>query len=95
MGMIFLADEDTDVKSLVDSWLKTQPEDSREVLPSYIGEHFFRALEWCQKQNDYVLETSLVGTVLNGLSHMNGVSSRLEFAVALVRGMGGKFIFSS
>ena len=32
-----------------------------------------------------MVETSLVGCVLNGLSHMHDVSNRLEFAVALIR----------
>ena len=36
-----------------------------------------------------MVETSLVGCVLNGLSHMHDVSNRLEFAVALIRGLGG------
>ena len=30
-----------------------------------------------------------MGTVLNGLSHMHGVTNRAEFAVALIRGLGG------
>ncbi len=89
VGMIFLSDEDTDVKGLVHAWVAKQDENAKEVLIQYMDQYFFRALDWCQKQSDYVVETSLVGTVLNGLSHMQGVSNRLEFAVALVRGMGG------
>ena len=43
------------------------------------------------KHSDYTnVETSLVGCILNGLAHMNGeISGRLEFGVALVRGLGG------
>ena len=43
------------------------------------------------KHTDYVnVETSLVGCILNGLAHMNGgITGRLEFGVALVRGLGG------
>ncbi len=90
MGMIFLSDEDTDVRGLVAAWLRGQKDElAREVLPQYVEQYFFKALEWCQRQNEYVLETSLVGTVLNGLSHMHGVSNRAEFAVALIRGLGG------
>jgi dynein heavy chain 2 len=96
MGMIFLSDEDTDVRGLVSAWMNKQPsEDVREVLPKYIDQYFFKAVDWCQKTNDFVVETSLVGCVLNGLSHMHGVSNRLEFAVALIRGLGGNLKESS
>ena len=90
MGMIFMSDEDTDIRGLVSAWLNNQPsEEVREVLPKYIDQWFFKAIEWCQKQNEFVVETSLVGCVLNGLSHMHGVADRLQFAVALIRGLGG------
>lgn len=39
-------------------------------------ELFFRAIDWCLKSNDFIVETSLVGCILNGLSHMDGVSNR-------------------
>ena len=42
--------------------------------------------------NDAVIETSLVGLVLNGLSHLAGATNRLQFAVALVRGLGGNLM---
>ena len=35
------------------------------------------------------METSLVGTVLNGLSHLSGVTERGQFLVGLIRGLGG------
>ena len=43
------------------------------------------------KHSDFLnVETSLVGCILNGLAHMRGdISGRLEFGVALVRGLGG------
>lgn len=40
-------------------------------------------------QNDFVVETSLVGTVFNGLSHLNAVKERGQFVVGLLRGLGG------
>ena len=84
--MIFLSDEDTDIRGLVSAWLNKLPSESaREVLPDYIDKYFFKAIEWCQKHNEFVVDMSLVGCVLNGLSHMHGVSNRLEFAVALIR----------
>ena len=43
---------------------------------------------WCV-QNDLVVETSLVGVVSNGLSHLHHVSNKAHFAVCLIHGLGG------
>uniref|UniRef100_A0A8C9YPH8 Cytoplasmic dynein 2 heavy chain 1 n=1 Tax=Sander lucioperca TaxID=283035 RepID=A0A8C9YPH8_SANLU len=89
MGMIFLSDEDIDVGALVKSWLRGQPEECCSNLENWLGDYFQRALDWVLKQNDFVVETSLVGTVFNGLSHLNGVTERGQFIVGLLRGLGG------
>ena len=39
--------------------------------------------------------TSLVGVVKNGLSQLHGVTSRAQFLVALLRGLGGNLTQSS
>ena len=36
-----------------------------------------------------MVSTSLVGVVENGLSQLHGVTSRAQFTVALLRGLGG------
>ncbi|TMS07235.1 Cytoplasmic dynein 2 heavy chain 1 [Larimichthys crocea] len=89
MGMIFLSDEDIDVGALLKSWLKGQPEECCSNLENWLGDYFQRALDWVLKQNDFVVETSLVGTVFNGLSHLNAVTERGQFIVGLLRGLGG------
>uniref|UniRef100_A0A672SSD2 Dynein cytoplasmic 2 heavy chain 1 n=1 Tax=Sinocyclocheilus grahami TaxID=75366 RepID=A0A672SSD2_SINGR len=89
MGMILLSDEDTDVGSLVKSWLKREDEDNRMNLENWLNDYFHRALDWALKQSDFVVDTSLVGTVLNGLSHLRGVRERGQFVVGLIRGLGG------
>ncbi|KAF7666054.1 hypothetical protein LDENG_00118150 [Lucifuga dentata] len=89
MGMIFLSDEDIDVNALVKSWLSGQPEECHSNLENWLGDYFHQALEWVLKQNDFVVETSLVGTVLNGLSHLSAVTERGQFIVSLLRGLGG------
>ncbi|XP_065833043.1 cytoplasmic dynein 2 heavy chain 1-like isoform X2 [Oscarella lobularis] len=89
MGMIFLSDEDTDVKAVVSQWLRNQPEEDRKRLEGWLEDYFDKALEWVLKQNDFVVETTLVGTALNGLSHLRGVRTKGEFACALIRGLGG------
>ena len=40
------------------------------------------------EKDDQIVETSLVGLVLNGLSHLQGVGCKEEFACALIRGLG-------
>ncbi|NXK72907.1 DYHC2 protein, partial [Amazona guildingii] len=89
MGMIFLSDEDADLNSLIKSWLRSQPEECRYNLENWIGDYFEKALNWVVKKNDSVVETSLVGTVMNGLSHLHGCTSRGQFIINLLRGLGG------
>ncbi|XP_052794024.1 cytoplasmic dynein 2 heavy chain 1-like isoform X3 [Mya arenaria] len=96
MGMILLSDEDTDVKALIHSWISTLPESEQQVLGGYIEDYFYKALDWVLKQtvvrnvtNDFVVETSLVGVVLNGLSHLSHVRNKSHFAMCLIRGLGG------
>ena len=54
-----------------------------------INEYFFDAFNWIIKQGDFVVETTLIGTVLNGLSHLHGVHDRALFTLGLIRGLGG------
>ncbi|KAJ8027756.1 Cytoplasmic dynein 2 heavy chain 1 [Holothuria leucospilota] len=89
MGMIFMSDEDTELKSLVQSWLSKQPEETRSNLHSWIEDYFYQALEWVMKQGDFVVDTSLVGVVMNGLSHLGGAECKVDFAIKLIRGLGG------
>ena len=46
-------------------------------------------------QNDFVVDTSLVGVVMNGLSHFYQVRSKTHFAVCLMRGLGGNLVESA
>ncbi|NXG46652.1 DYHC2 protein, partial [Psilopogon haemacephalus] len=95
MGMIFLSDEDTDLNSLIKSWLRSQPEECRYNLENWIGDYFVKALNWVVKKNDSVVETSLVGTVMNGLSHLHGCTDRGQFIINLLRGLGGNLNMKS
>uniref|UniRef100_A0A8C0I8A9 Cytoplasmic dynein 2 heavy chain 1 n=1 Tax=Bubo bubo TaxID=30461 RepID=A0A8C0I8A9_BUBBB len=95
MGMIFLSDEDTDLNSLIKSWLRSQPEECRYNLENWIGDYFEKALNWVVKKNDPVVETSLVGTVMNGLSHLHGCTDRGQFIINLLRGLGGNLNMKS
>ena len=83
------SDEDTDIKALVTGWLKSLPNSDSSALEGWIDDYFYRALDWVMKNNDLVVDTTLVGMAMNGLSHLVGVASKAEFACALVRGLGG------
>lgn len=41
------------------------------------------------REGSFVVETTKVGLVLNGLSHINGVTRKGEFVLGLIRGLGG------
>ncbi|KAJ8297986.1 LOW QUALITY PROTEIN: hypothetical protein KUTeg_024517 [Tegillarca granosa] len=89
MGMIFLSDEDTDIKAIVNSWLSSQPEHEQHIMSGWIEDYFYKAVDMVLKQNDFVVETSLVGVILNGLSHLHNVRNKAHFAVCLIHGLGG------
>jgi dynein heavy chain 2, cytosolic len=89
MGMIFLSNEDTDIKAIIDSWLNSEPEETRSTTEDLIKQYFYPAFEWVNTKNDFLIQTSLVGTLLNGLSHLHKVKEAEHFAVALIRGLGG------
>lgn len=88
MGMIFLSDEDLDIHRLIQRWLSTFPADHRVSMSGWIDEMFFKALEYVLR-SELVVETTLVGTVMNGLSQIKGATSRQEFMCGLIRGIGG------
>lgn len=95
MGMIFLSDEDVDIARLVSKWLLTLADDKqRDALRGWIDELFARALDELRKY-DLVVDTTTVGTILNGLSHVAAASTRSEFVVALIRGLGANLGVSS
>lgn len=79
MGMIFLSDEDVDVQRLVECWAFTIPR------------QFYKALDYVLKRAEQVVDTTLVGLVRNGLSHVSKVDSDdvPGFVTGLIRGLGG------
>ena len=91
----FRSEEDTDIKALVRSWLQNQSEEERRVLERWLEDYFYKALDWVYKQNDLVVETTRVGLVMNGLSHMHGVRVKQQFVCSLIRGLGANLSASS
>ena len=52
-------------------------------------DYFYKSLDWVINANDFVVDTTLVGVALNGLSHLTHVTNKPQFACALVKGLGG------
>jgi len=93
MGMIFLSDDDLDVSKIVQRWLSMSPDDKRKNLSKWIDEIFYKALEYVRKC-DNAVETTLVGTIMNGLSQVKDSNNREEFICGLIRGIGGNLNLS-
>ena len=60
-------DEDIDTKRVVTKWLLGQDADLRPHLEGWLDDFFYRALDYVEHLRNFVVETTLVGTVLNGL----------------------------
>ncbi len=90
--LVFLSfsDEDTDIKALVEAWLKsvTSSGDSATLqLRDWINDYFHRALKWVMGK-ELIVETTIVGMTMNGLSHLVGAATKEEFLCGLIRGLG-------
>eukprot|EP00727_Mastigamoeba_balamuthi_P008574 m51a1_g4339 putative cytoplasmic dynein 2 heavy chain 1 isoform x1 (4695) ;mRNA; f:164362-180818 len=88
MGMIFMDENDISKPAIIDAWLLRQPPECQAPLRGFIETYFDRALKLALKET-LTVETTLVGTLKNGLSHLNGVKSKLDFMLGLCRGFGG------
>ena len=90
--MIFLSDEDLDVRRLIERWLSILPPEKQSSLSSWIDELLYRGLKLVSTFES-VVETTLVGTLMNGLSQIRTANSRQEFLVGLIRGFGSNISF--
>tara|TARA_B110000091_G_scaffold199866_1_gene230119 strand:- start:810 stop:8225 length:7416 start_codon:yes stop_codon:yes gene_type:complete len=91
MGMIYLSDEDVDVRRLIVKWLKLRPETRQMNLQTWIEEYFYKGLEWVLRDDmsQLVIETTRVGTVTTGLSHLENAATIADFLIGMIRGLGG------
>jgi dynein heavy chain 2 len=95
MGMIFLSDEDMDVARVVTRWVNTFPQERRLQMSSWIDELFYKSLDYVLNACEYVIDTTMVGTVMSGLSQIAGATSRQEFICGLIRGIGGNLTLTA
>lgn len=103
MGMIFLSEDDVDIQRLVEKWLESRPEEVRSAMQTWMEKAFFPALEWLfghdirskgemgksDEAVDFVVETTLVGMVKNGLSHVESATTAAMCGLGIIRGLGG------
>ncbi|KAJ3116477.1 Cytoplasmic dynein 2 heavy chain 1 [Phlyctochytrium bullatum] len=88
MGMIYLSDETLDSKALIKSWLRKQEEGVQSKMEEWLNDLFLKAVDWVLQNGEIVVETTKAGIIMNGLSHIHGVSNRLQFVFRLIRGLG-------
>jgi dynein heavy chain 2 len=89
MGMIFLSEKDVDVQKTLSKWMENLPAETRPLVTGWVDDYFKRALTWVLKKKKPVVDTTLVGTVLNGLSKLRHCKTKAEFTVNLIQGLGG------
>ncbi len=58
----------------------------------WVEDLFYRALKWVLDAAATVVETTMVGIVLNALTHLQGASSKTAFVCGLIRGLGGNLV---
>lgn len=83
--------EDVDVKALVTFWLQSHAPstESPPYFESWIADYFYPTLEWVLSAGNQVVDTTVTGLVVNGLTHVHKVQSKTEFVCGLIRGLGG------
>lgn len=98
MGMIFLSEEDMEAKILVQGWIETCPEEHRVQIQDWINDYFYKMLEWVDNNvaaAEIVVKQSKMGLALNALAQLRDVTSKSEFACALIRGLGGPMVLET
>lgn len=88
MGMIFMSDEDADVKGIVETWLAGQAPEDRQLLSQIIEDHFYKGLKLAM-QHEGQVQLTTVSVARNALSLMTGMKSVPQLAIAMLRGLGG------
>ena len=73
LSVIFLSEEDVDVKPMIASWIAQQPPECQGSLATWFDSIFHRALDWIYKAPGGVqlaTETTTLGMLRNVLGHM-------------------------
>lgn len=104
LTMIFLSEEDVDVKPLVNSWIRKQPEEMQGKFEIWFDELFYRGLDWfmAHASKGSAVETTRMGMVTNVLAHLvprvdphtgePTIITKQDFILAVCRGLGGNLV---
>jgi len=65
MGMIFLSEEDVNIRSMVVSWLQLQSQEMQTKISSWLDDIFYKALDWVHENNTFAVTTTKVKTYFN------------------------------
>merc|ERR1719271_2361750 len=108
LSIIFLSEEDVDIKPLVGNWIQEQDPGQQNELEVWFDQIFYRAYDWVYKEQKLEsklgVETTVMGMVRNCLHHAQrtpaerkqGITiTKEEFALAVSRGFGGNLPFES
>ena len=103
MGMIYLAQQDIQLDSLIHSWtLKYCPSEYRNTVQSWMQDIFLKAVSWIDRNIisnpnipsslSFVVPTTVIGMVSNALSQMVGVTNnKNDFLVRCIHGLTSNF----
>lgn len=92
MGMIFMSEEDVDIRRLILSWLKKHSDEEVLRIEKWVEEILVPGIEWALLNiAEMVVETTKVGVVISALSMLNGIRTKVEFVYAVIRGIGSNF----
>jgi dynein heavy chain 2 len=102
LNMIFLSEEDVDIKPLISSWIMRQPDHMQASYEQWFDALFYKALDFVYKsrvKRELSIDTTRMGLVLNVLRQMvpradpdsdaPAELSKKEFMLAVCRGIGG------
>ncbi|CAH8521230.1 unnamed protein product [Heterobilharzia americana] len=87
MGVVYVSDEATDPRTLVEAWLMQQPENERDQVKLLIDPIFYECWSGFIKNP--------AATVFNGLSHLVGAVTPALFTIGLIRGLGANLTESA
>ena len=96
MGIIYMNQEDLDIKSITSSWVKRnftgEKSGSGEVVKSWFDNYFMEAYSTFKSSYNLMLSTTNFGIINNFLSLMkipsNGNLTKIAFTDALIKGLG-------
>ena len=87
-GIIYMNQEDLDIKSVVNSWIGKQKENLKPNLINLFENYFFEIFKNITNEQTLMLKTTNFGTIYNFLSLCSDIESKGMFVDCLIRGLG-------